>query len=188
MAAFQVWLVHFLATASPGVAAFMRSKWGWPFAESVHFIGLCLLLSAVVVFDLRLLGMAKRIPIAALHRLIPFGLIGFAMNITTGSMFLLTEPDQYIYNPSFHFKLLFLATAGLNAMTFYIVPWRRVSALEPSVGTPRSARIIAAVSLSMWIGVIVAGRLLTFYRPGPCDRNGPGFLAECIPRPPRPAK
>src|SRR6185436_9696746 len=124
MAPFQVWLERFLANASPTVAAFMRTKWGWPFAESVHFIGLCLLLSAVIVFDLRLLGMAKRIPIAALHKLIPFGLIGFAMNIMTGSMFLLTEPNQYIYNPSFHFKVLFLATAGLNAMTFYIVPWK----------------------------------------------------------------
>ena len=84
--------------------------------------------------------------------------------------------------------MLFLATAGLNAMTFYLVPWKRVAALEPGGRTPVSARVVAAVSLSMWIGVIIAGRLLTFYRPGPCGASGPGFLAECIPRTPRPAK
>lgn len=185
MAPFQVWLVRWLSTASPPVAAFMRTAWGWPFAESVHFIGLCLLLSAVMVFDLRLLGMARRIPIAALHRLIPIGLIGFAMNAITGSMFLMTEPDQYIYNPSFHFKLLFLACAGLNAMSFYLIPWRRVEAPSPGAQAPRSARIIAVVSLSMWVGVIIAGRLLTFYRPGACPASGPGFIADCVPRSPR---
>src|SRR6266850_1673256 len=155
MAAFQVWLVHFLATASPTVAAFMRTKWGWPFAESVHFIGLCLLLSAVIVFDLRLLGMAKRIPIAALHKLIPFGLLGFAINITTGSLFLLTEPDQYIYNPSFQFKVLFIAIAGANALTFYATSYGRATAEGAPPEAPRTAKVIAVVSLSLWIGVIV---------------------------------
>jgi hypothetical protein len=179
MAPFQVWLVHWLSTASPAVAAFMRTHWGWPFAETVHFMGLCLLLSAVVVFDLRLLGVAPRIPIAALHKLIPFGLIGFAMNVVTGSMFLLTEPSEYIFNPSFHFKVLFLMVAGANALLFYLIAWRRIEAGAPP---PRSARIIAVISLSMWFGVIVAGRLLTFYRPGPCGDTGPGVLAACDPR------
>ncbi len=182
MAPFQVWLVHALSTASPAVARFMHSVWGWPFAESIHFIGLCLLLGPVVMFDLRLLGVAKRIPIVALHKLIPFGLIGFAMNAVTGSMFLMTEPDQYIYNPSFHFKVLFLTVAGTNALSFYLIPWRRIGRLEPGAPAPRSARIIAVVSLSMWMGVIIGGRMLTFYRPGVCGPAGPGFLAECIPR------
>ena len=41
-------------------------------------------------------------------------------------MFLLTDPDQYIYNPSFHFKLLFLTIAGVNAGTFYLTSYRQV--------------------------------------------------------------
>ena len=184
MAPFQVRLVKFLWTASPAVAEFMRSTWGWPAAETVHFIGLCLLLSGVVVFDLRLLGLAPSIPIAALHGLIPWGLAGFVLTTVTGAMFLVTEPDQYIYNPSFHFKLLFLACAGANALMFYLVPWRRVRGLAPGVPAPRSVKVIAVVSLSMWVGVIVAGRMLTSYRPDMCGAAGPGLLAECIPPPP----
>jgi len=53
------------------------------------------------------------------------------MNITTGSMFLLTEPDQYILQPLVHFKLLFLATGGLNAMTFYIRALAARGGVEP---------------------------------------------------------
>ena len=181
MADFQVWLVRFLAHAAPPIAEFMRSKWGWPFAESVHFLGLSMLVGCVGAFDLRLLGVGKRIPIAALHRLIPLGLLGFAINVSTGLMFLLTEGDQYIYNPAFQFKVLFIAIAGLNALLFYVTSWGRVNA-DGTINAPRAGKIAAVISLSMWISVIVCGRLLTFYRPGPCPKEGPGLIADCNPR------
>jgi hypothetical protein len=180
MAPLQVWLVQLLGHDTP-VSAFMRTAWGWPAMESVHFIGLCIVVGTIVVFDLRLLGLAPRIPIAALHRLIPWGLAGFAVSATSGSMFLLTEPDQYIYNPSFHFKIAFMAVAGVNALMFYVLAFRRTAGPGAGDRAPRSARIIAAISLAMWLGVIVAGRLLTFYRPGECGAGGPGVLADCIP-------
>jgi hypothetical protein len=185
VADFQIWLVHFLANAAPPVAAFMRTAWGWPIMESMHFIGLSMLVGCIGVFDLRLLGLGKRIPIAAAHKLVPWGLAGFAINITSGSTFLLTEPNQYIYNPSFHFKVLFVTLAGLNALSFYAISWRRATAAGAPPDAPAYAKLVAAVSLSLWIGVIVAGRLLTFYRPGDCPRTGPGFIADCIPRKPR---
>ena len=181
MANFQVWLVHWLAHAAPPIATFMRSKWGWPMAESIHFLGLSMLVGCVGLFDLRLLGMAKRIPIAALHKLIQWGLLGFAINVTTGSLFLLTEPDQYIYNPSFQFKVLFIMLAGANALTFYATSWGRATADNAIPDAPRPAKFAAAISLSLWIAVIVCGRLLTFFRPGDCPASGPGLIADCTP-------
>jgi hypothetical protein len=176
---FQIWLVHTLRAHNVAHAV-MTSWWGWPTAESIHFIGLSLLVGCIGAFDLRLLGIGKRIPIAALHRLIRWGLLGFAINVVSGLAFLATEPEQYVYNPSFHFKVLFLAIAGVNAVTFYVVPYRR--ATRPGVvDAPRSAKVIAAVSLCMWMSVIVAGRMLTFFRPIPCGRSSPGFLATCVP-------
>jgi len=62
MDVFQIWLERTLRAINP-VAAFMHSKWGWPAAESVHFLGLSLLIGCIGLFDLRLLGLAKRIPI-----------------------------------------------------------------------------------------------------------------------------
>ena len=181
MAHFQVWLVHWLAHAAPPIASFMRSKWGWPMAESIHFLGLSTLVGCVGVFDLRLLGVGKRIPIAALHKLIPFGLAGFATNVVSGLCFLLTEPDQYIYNPSFQFKVLFIAIAGANALLFYVTSWGRATASGASPDAPRPAKLAAVISLSLWVGVIVCGRLLTFFRPGDCPASGPGFIADCTP-------
>ena len=179
MADFQIWLHRLLANPTP-VSAFMRTEWGWPTVESVHFVGLTLLFGSIAVWDLRLLGMAKRISIAEFHRLVPFAVLGFAINVTSGSMFLMTEPNQYLYNPAFQFKLLLVGFAGLNVLVFYATVFRRVGA---GLNTPRIMKLFGATSLICWTGVIVCGRLITFYRPVPCNAGEfLPFLLECIPR------
>ena len=140
-------------------------SWAWPLCESIHFIGLSLLLGTVGFFDLRLLGFARRIPIAALHRLIPLGVAGFAMNAATGVCFLAGTPDQYFINPAFQAKVLFFLVAGLNVAAFYLMMFRRVRNVGPGEHAPLFARIIGGVSICSWIAVMTAGRLITFYRP-----------------------
>ena len=180
MAGFQMWLVSVFASVKP-VRDFMHTQWGWPAAESLHFIGLSLLVGPIFLFDLRLLGIARRIPIGMLHKLVPWAVAGYVCTLATGLLFLLAEPDQYIYNPAFHFKVLFMVTAGLNASLFYLTSYRRATATVAPVDAPRAAKIIAAASIFLWLSVIIAGRLLTFHRPAPCGPEGPGVLAECIP-------
>jgi hypothetical protein len=178
MIPFQYWLYKFLGGITL-VKPFMTSAWGWPIIETIHFIGLSLLIGAIGMFDLRLLGVGKRIPIGALHRLIPWGICGYLINILTGSMFLVTAPDQYIYNSAFHFKILFMGLAGLNVLAFYTTMFRKVRVLGPGEDAPAFAKFIGGASLFLWTGVIVFGRLLTFYRPYQCD-GVPAFLANCF--------
>ena len=175
----QIWLVAAIEAHSP-VATLMQTHWAWPVVESLHFIGLCLLVGAIGSFDLRLLGVARRVPIASVHRLIPWGIAGFVLNACTGLMFVLTEPDQYIFNPSFHLKVLSLAIAGVNAGLFYVTTFKQVFGPAPVLDAPRRAKLIALVSLCAWMTVIVCGRMLTFYRPGPCVGE-PGVLLTCEP-------
>jgi hypothetical protein len=175
----QIWLVAAIEAHSP-VATLMHTQWAWPVVESLHFIGLCLLAGAIGSFDLRLLGVARRVPIAAVHRLIPWGIAGFVLNACTGLLFVLTEPDQYIYNPSFHLKVLALAIAGANAGLFYVTTFKQAFGPAPVLDAPRRAKAIALVSLCAWMTVIVCGRMLTFYRPGPCDGDR-GVLLTCEP-------
>jgi hypothetical protein len=181
VAPFQVWLVSVLGQDSP-IATFMRTAWGWPLMESLHFMGLSVLVGAIAFFDLRLLGVGSRIPVAAAQRLVNWGLAGFAVSILTGLTFLLTEPDQYIYNPAFHLKVLFIAIAGANAGLFAVLPFGRQLPSVPSPPVPVSARVIASVSLTLWIAIIVAGRLITFYRPGDCRQGDAHLILTCIPQ------
>jgi hypothetical protein len=140
-------------------------RWAWPLCESIHFVGLSLLLGTVGFLDLRLLGVAKGIPIAALHRLVPLGIAGFTMNALTGICFLAGTPDQYFINAAFQAKVLFFLVAGLNVSAFYLTMFKKVRTVGPGEQAPAFARIIGGISLCCWIGVMTAGRLLTFYRP-----------------------
>src|SRR5687767_15833213 len=119
MAPFQRWLEQTLGSADT-VAALMQTRWAWPIAESVHFIGLTLLFGSIAAWDLRLLGLAKTVPIAAFHRLVPWAVTGFAINASSGMFFLMTTPNQYVYNPAFHLKMFCVLLAGANVLVFYL--------------------------------------------------------------------
>lgn len=147
-----------------GIYDFMHSAWGWPTVESLHFTGLCLLIGTVGVFDLRMLGVARGIPMHALHKLVPWGVGGYLLNVTTGVMFVVSAPDQYLFNPAFQVKLSLMAIAGLNVLFFYRFVFGPVRDAGANA-VPASARTAAAVSLTCWVGVIVCGRLITYYRP-----------------------
>jgi hypothetical protein len=142
-----------------------QEGWLWPIFESVHFIGLTMLLGTIVAFDLRVLGVARVIPLAALHRLLPWGVAGFGLCVLTGIMFFFGFPDQYAYNSAFHFKLAFLAVAGLNVAAFYGLEFRQVAGVGAGIDAGSRNKAIATVSLIAWAGVLVCGRLLTFFRP-----------------------
>ena len=148
-----------------GIAALMHSAYGWPTAEAVHFLALAVLLGSVGLFDLRALGLAKGIPMRAVHRLVPFGVAAYAVSVTTGSMFVVTSPGRYLPNPAFQLKLMFMLIAGINVLVFYGLVFRRVRDTGPGETAPAAVRIIAAVSLASWLAVIICGRLITVFRP-----------------------
>ena len=148
-----------------GIYAFMNSPWGWPTAESIHFLGLCMLIGTVGVFDLRMLGLGQGISYEDLHKLVKFGVGGYLLNVTTGVMFLTTAPDQYIYNPAFQTKMLFMLIAGINMLWFYATTSNKVKGTEAALAVSSRAKIIALVSLISWGVIIVCGRLITYFRP-----------------------
>jgi hypothetical protein len=143
----------------------MNSPWGWPIVESIHFIGLCMIIGSVGVFDLRLMGVAKQVEIASLHKLVPVGVAGYLLNVATGTMFLTTAPDQYIYNPAVQSKLLFMLVAGINMLFFYSTTAQQSYSTPVAQQAPTRARLIGTVSLLCWCAVIICGRLITYYRP-----------------------
>jgi hypothetical protein len=174
---FQHWLEQTLRGAD-AVSALMQTPWAWPIAESIHFMGLTLLFGSIAAWDLRLLGMAKAVPIAAFHRLVPLSVAGFALNATTGSLFLMTFPDQYIYNSAFHLKVLCLLLAGVNVLVFYATTYKGGLA---GGATPPGARVAGAVSLACWTAVIILGRMITFYRPSVCKpEDAASLLLRCF--------
>src|SRR4051794_13513801 len=98
--------------------AIVSHTWIWPACETIHFIGLTLVIGIAGFFDLRLLGFFNRIPVAAARDLTRFALAGFLLNLATGLVFLAGHPEQYAHNIAWWAKVGFLAAALVNALVF----------------------------------------------------------------------
>ena len=135
--------------------------WPWAASETVHFIGLSLLFGVVLLVDLRMLGFMKAIPYSALHRLLPWGVLGFGINVLTGMLFFIGAPTNfYVTNGLFFWKLALILVAGANALYFtaFEQPWK----LESGDTPPMAAKVAAVSGILLWIGVIFCGQMLPF--------------------------
>ena len=137
------------------------SKWWWAFMMDLHFIGLALLIGTVGILNLRMLGFAKPLPIAPLHRLMPWAMAGFGINTLTGILAFIGMPNYYAFDVAFWLKMLALLLLGLNAAAFYLTgAFRSVEHLGPGEDAPALAKFIAAASLVLWFAVIALGRYI----------------------------
>ena len=136
--------------------------WVWPTCETLHFIGMALLIGCVGILDLRLLGVGKQLPVRPLHRLIPYGIAGFVINLITGIIFFIGIPNQYAYNIAFILKMALVVIAGINVLVFYGTVYGATEALGPGDDAPLKAKVVAAVSIVVWFGVMYFGRMLPF--------------------------
>jgi hypothetical protein len=139
-----------------------NSTWAWPLCETLHFIGLALLLGTAGLFDFRLMGFLKRIPVSAAMQLRPWAGLGVLINLVTGVLFFIGTPNQYLYNPAWYAKLAFLAIAMLNVIFFETRLGGRMLAMTGEEDTPLSFKIAGAVSITSWLAVLYFGRMLPF--------------------------
>jgi hypothetical protein len=143
--AFAAWLSATAVSRAFGDAA----PWAWPLAEIVHFVGLALLVGSIGVFDLKLLGFLRQVPLSALGDFTRVAKVAFAMNLVSGLYFFIAQVWQYVDNPAWWAKVAFLAMAAANIALF----------------ERRPTRMAGAVSLVAWCGVLFSGRMIAFVRP-----------------------
>ncbi len=144
----------------------MGMAWTWPTLETLHFLALCLLLGALLVMDLRLIGLEKAIPLKAVHSLMPVAIGAFAVNLITGLGFLVGDPRLYTSNWAFWTKMVLILLAGLNFLLYYKKVEPQLFKLGPNDATPGLAKAVGAASLLFWFGVLTFGRLLPYLGPG----------------------
>lgn len=152
---------RFVAAAITQVAVY--SHWAWPAAETVHFLGLSLSLAVLLAVNLRILGVLSNIPFADVHRLLPWGMLGFGANLITGMFFFVGQPQQYTASTPFYWKIAFLVLAGANFLylTVFGRAWRD-DAGQAGFQAHIGDKAMAILSLTSWLGVLYAGRMLPF--------------------------
>ena len=137
-----------------------ENPWVWPAAETLHFIGLCMVVGILGLVNLRMMGLMKGIPFAALHRLLPWGLLAFGVNLMTGMTFFVATPEQYTMNGPFYWKMIFLMLAGGDFL--YLTVKAKAFSLAAGEDPPVLDKALAATTVVVWLGVVYWGRMLPF--------------------------
>ena len=144
----------------------LSTYWLWPLLEIIHFIGLSLLLGSILVVDLRLAGFLRQIDLKSTHRLLPWAVIGFGMNLASGFLFFMGDPGRYSINIGFQIKMILVLIAGLNVLIFALKIDPLIENWDPHGDTTGLAKTVAWVSLLTWTGVLLLGRLIPYIGTG----------------------
>ena len=133
------------------------SIWAYPTILTLHTVGLAIVVGVNVVVDLRLLGRAPRIPISSLRALFPIMWWGFALNFATGLLLFMADATTKAGQRVFYVKLACIALALIVARTVS-------NRMSPQNDTSVTAnlRSLAVLSLFLWAGAIIAGRLMAY--------------------------
>ena len=130
----------------------------YPIVEIVHIVGFTVLVGAAAMFDLRLLGFGRTLPVQALARhLLPWSWFGLLLIVPSGLLMFSTQPEL-LDNDVFVLKLALIVAAGVNALVFHAGPWR--GAAGDPAGAPARARLHAARSLLHGLALLASGRQL----------------------------
>jgi len=161
-AAGPAWAV-WLETSAVGTA--MRQwLWLYPIVEIIHIVGFIVLVGAAFMFDLRLLGLARAVPVSALaEHLLRGARWALVLVVPTGSLMFVAHATEMVSNPAFRLKLLLIAAAFLNAGIFHRWPFRAVGDWDTELRAPLPARLAGGLSLALWTGVVACGRLLAYF-------------------------
>jgi hypothetical protein len=150
---------------STGVAIQIRDGlYTFPVLESVHVVGLALVFGTIAILDLRLLGVAStnRAVSRIMADLLKWTWAAFAITALTGGLMFSTNAVVYFHNTWFRAKMILLVLAAVNMAVFELTARKTMPQWDTQRSTPPIARAVATISLIIWVGVIVAGRVIGF--------------------------
>jgi hypothetical protein len=150
-----------------GLGQLMRTSGVWTYGvvNLVHILGVATLLGAVLMLDLRLLGVWRRVPLAMLEKpAVSLGVCGFAVAVASGVCLVTTNATEYLANPFVPIKFAAIGLGVVNVLGVQaLAAWRERHA-DP---LPARARAVLAtaggVSLACWLAAASAGRMIGYW-------------------------
>ena len=150
--------------ATAAATAMRQSLWLYPIVEILHIIGFVVLVGSAAMFDLRLLGLSRQLPVTGMEsHLLTWARASVFLIVPTGGLMFIAHANEFAGNPAFRLKLFFLVLAALNAALFHLRPFKQVAGWDQGTRAPLAARVAACLSLVLWTGVIACGRLLAYF-------------------------
>ena len=141
----------------PSTNPLNNNEWSFPLLEIIHIASFAVSVGTIAVVDLRLLGLGMRRQSSAqlLKDTAPWTLIALAIVLMSGPMIFSSDPNLYLNNPGFRFKMDVLLVAIMYNYTVH----RRVAQSNPS---PVLGAWVGGVSLALWVSVVFGGLFIAF--------------------------
>ena len=148
----------------PSSIAIRESQYVYASLLTSHVIGMCVFAGLIVMMDLRLLGVGnRRTSFSQIQRrLFPWQMFGMSVSAATGLLLVYADPLRFYANIYFWIKAVMMVLAGVNAMAFHQVTYRTVDAWNTETVMPFGAKLASVMSIVLWAGVIVSGRLIAY--------------------------
>ncbi len=142
-------------TGAAGFTALATHAWAYPALEVVHIVGIALLVGNLALLELRVWGAARELPLPALARAsMALALAGFGLVLASGLTMFAANPAELLANRAFVLKMGLVGLAGLNAALFH--------ARDGLGRLDGVARTQTALSLGLWLAVIICGRWIAY--------------------------
>ncbi|MEO8256028.1 MAG: DUF6644 family protein [Acidobacteriota bacterium] len=150
--------------ASAVATRIRESLYLFPFIESAHVIGLAMVFGTIAIIDFRLLGLASTArPFSRIASdILRWTWAAFALTVATGVLMFITNAAVYYHNNYFRAKMALLVVAGINMLIFERTTARSMHQWDRNAAAPRAGRMVAVVSLVVWISIIFLGRWVGF--------------------------
>jgi len=141
----------------PSTNPLNNNDWAFPLLEIIHILGFAFSIGTIAIVDLRLLGLAlpRQSPAQLLRDTAPWTLIGLAVMLMSGPLIFSSDPNMYLYNSAFRFKMGALLTAIVYNYTIH----RKIAMADSSSGM---GKLVGGVSLLLWISIVFAGLFIAF--------------------------
>ena len=147
----------------PAVQALAQSPALFAAVETVHTLGVVVLVGSVFFFDLRVLGLGRTIPLRALARLLlPWSWAALVVMVISGVALFTASASWLLESRTFQLKMALLLAAAANAAYFLTGPYARAKAWDVDAAAPVDAKISAVLSLVLWSAIIACGRWLAY--------------------------
>jgi hypothetical protein len=142
-----------------------ESFYVFPIVEGTHVISLAFSVGLIIWFDLRLAGLilTDQTVSAVFRPIRPFMLAGFTVTFLSGMLLFWSLALRCYGSPFFWAKMIMLVLAGVNIAVYHLTIDRRQAEWDTLITPPHQARLAGLISLTLWVGVIAAGRLMAYF-------------------------
>jgi hypothetical protein len=139
-----------------------ETLWGYPLFETLHTLGMAMLVGALGLINLRVLGYKVELPILGTRELLPLAWLGFTINLISGVALFTSDAVYFWSSYTFRIKLLLIALGGINAFVLGRAAFRDAHTGSGGFVATTGIRWIAGSALVFWLGAIIAGRLIAY--------------------------